>query len=263
MPVWQLKEKAEAMVINEPIDNAAIVSPLNKALEEIREVLTQIEETEPNKSFPSHFSNLMLLCEFDLSGNPKLGDVYFAFRFMSHAKKELNVFFLPSNQAHQTQQNNRIFLVHGHDVAWKERVARFITKLDYEIIILQETPNSGATIIEKFERESNVGFAIVLLTGDDLGEARIVLEARSGVANYSSLLKLRARQNVVLELGHFIGKLGRKHVCALTQNGIEIPSDIIGVGYITLDDGGAWKLDLAKELQAAGYPISSEKLFKL
>jgi predicted nucleotide-binding protein len=98
----------------------------------------------------------------------------------------------------------------------KESVARFLEKLDLRPIILHEQPNKGRTVIEKFEAHSDVGFAVVLLTPDDVG----------GLASSPDKLSRRARQNVILELGYFIGKLGRAKVCALYKEGVEIPSDI-------------------------------------
>lgn len=71
--------------------------------------------------------------------------------------------------------------------------------------------------------------------------------------------KKRARQNVILELGFFLGKLGRKRVCALYEEGVEIPSDYDGVIFVPLDKNGAWHLSLAKELKAAGLSIDLNK----
>jgi predicted nucleotide-binding protein len=56
---------------------------------------------------------------------------------------------------------------------------------------------------------------------------------------------------VILELGLFLGLLGRDRVCALYKSGVEIPSDYGGVLFIEADDRGAWKLDLLHELEAA------------
>jgi predicted nucleotide-binding protein len=70
----------------------------------------------------------------------------------------------------------------------------------------------------------------------------------------------RARQNVILELGYFIGRLGRDRVCALKSGELEVPSDFAGVVYQSLDSGGGWKLPLARELKAAGYSIDWERL---
>ena len=142
-----------------------------------------------------------------------------------------------------------VFVVHGHDEAAKEAVSRFIEKLGIKAIILHEQPNAGRTIIEKFEVYSNVGFAVVLLTPDDIGASRD--KATEG--------KPRARQNVILELGYFIAKLGRERVCALYKEEVELPSDIYGVLYIPIDTAGAWRLSLAKEMKHAGYPVDMNK----
>jgi predicted nucleotide-binding protein len=139
-----------------------------------------------------------------------------------------------------------IFLVHGHDDAVLHDAARFLERLQQEVVILRELPNKGRTIIEKFEDYSSVGFAVVLLTADDLG---------GPVAVPFDQQKQRARQNVILELGYFLGKLGRNRVCALYRPGVEIPSDYTGVLYVALDDAGAWRFALAKELKAAGFQV--------
>ena len=118
-------------------------------------------------------------------------------------------------------------------------------------MILSDKSSRGKTIIEKFEAHSDVGLALALLTPDDSGAAR-------GDVNDGS--RFRARQNVIFELGFFIGKLGRARVCALTKGDLEIPSDYSGVVYITLDDDGGWKLTLLKELRAAGFSIDANAL---
>lgn len=98
-----------------------------------------------------------------------------------------------------------VFVVHGHDEGARESVARLVERLGLGAIILHEQSNAGRTIIEKFEASSEVGFAVVLLTPDDVGYPR----DKSDQAAY------RARQNVIFELGYFMGKLGRKRVAAL------------------------------------------------
>lgn len=140
-----------------------------------------------------------------------------------------------------------VFVVHGRDDAAKESVARFIERLGLHPIILHEQANEGRTIIEKFERHSSVGFAVALLTPDDVG----------AFADDSANLRPRARQNVVLELGYFMGRLGRNRVCTLLKGGVEPPSDISGIVYTPLDVGGAWKLALVRELKSAGYDIDA------
>jgi predicted nucleotide-binding protein len=142
-----------------------------------------------------------------------------------------------------------IFIVHGHNTAVQQSVARTIEKLGLNPIILHEKPNEGKTIIEKFETHSNVGFAIILLTDDDEGKAKTEID-----------LKKRARQNVVLELGYFIGKLSRSKVLPLYSDGVELPSDIHGLLYTPLDKAENWKFAIVRELKAAGYSVDANKL---
>jgi predicted nucleotide-binding protein len=150
----------------------------------------------------------------------------------------------------QAMTSNKIFLVHGHDELALQETARFMEKLDQHVVVLREQPNQGHTIIEKFENHADVAFAVVLLTGDDRG---------GPVATSYDEQKLRARQNVIFELGYFIGRLGRKRVCALYRTGVEIPSDYSGVLYQEFDEKGAWRLALARELKAAGLPVDMNK----
>lgn len=148
------------------------------------------------------------------------------------------------NQAAST----KVFIVHGHSETARETVARFVQQMGFEPVILHRQHNGGRTIIEKIEHHGDVGFAIVLLTPDDVG----------GVSEAE--LAPRARQNVILELGYFIGRLGRHKVCALKSGELEIPSDYHGVVYQVLDAAGGWKLSLARELEGAGYEIDWRRL---
>lgn len=146
---------------------------------------------------------------------------------------------------------NKVFIVHGHDGAAKQEVARVLEKADFHAIILHEQPSGGQTIIEKIEANTDVAFAVVLYTPCDLGRAREQeVEDERG----------RARQNVVFEHGYLIGKLGRSHVCALVKDGVETPGDISGVVYVPMDEKGAWKFELAKEMRAVGLNIDTNKL---
>ena len=144
-----------------------------------------------------------------------------------------------------------VFIVHGHDETAKFAVARFVERLDLDAIILDEQPSESLTIIEKFERyATDADFAIVLMTPDDVG-APIQQENK---------LKLRARQNVIFELGYFFHALGRKGVCALYKEGVELPSDIYGVVYVLMDEFDAWQLTLAREMRQAGLSFDANKL---
>jgi predicted nucleotide-binding protein len=145
---------------------------------------------------------------------------------------------------------HKVFVVHGHDEGALQTMARFLERVEIEPIVLQEQPDQGFTIIEKFETYAKqVGFAVILLTPDDLG----------GSASASSQAA-RARQNVIFELGYFVGKLGRGRACLLRKGEVEIPSDLYGVIYTEMDAGKGWKLKLAKELKAAEIPFNQAKV---
>lgn len=147
--------------------------------------------------------------------------------------------------------SNRVFIVHGHDAEARETVARFLGNAGFEPMILHEQASRGRTVIEKVEANSDVGFAVVLLTADDLGRAKGDQE-----------LEPRARQNVLLELGYFIAKLGRERVCALKRGNVVIPSDFAGVVWTDWDEAGAWKSALGKELQAAGHQVDWNSIMR-
>jgi predicted nucleotide-binding protein len=149
-----------------------------------------------------------------------------------------------------TPPSRKVFVVHGHDEGLREAAARLLSRLDLNPIILQEQPVQGRTIIESIAAHSDVAFAVVLLTPDDVG---------AGIKD-SDNLKKRARQNVILELGYFVGKLGRGHACALVKGDVELPSDWHGVLYVPVDEGGGWRYRLAQELRAAGLDVDLNKI---
>lgn len=155
----------------------------------------------------------------------------------------------PVVRGNQEVTTDDVFVVHGRDEGAKEMVARFLERLGLQPIILAEQPSQGLTIIEKFERHANVAFAVILLTPDDTGSLR----------DEGATPNPRPRQNVVFELGFFIGRLGRDRVCALTKGDVEIPSDYSGVLYIPYDDYGGWQARLIGELQAAGFTVDANR----
>jgi predicted nucleotide-binding protein len=144
----------------------------------------------------------------------------------------------------------KVFIVHGHNSGIKDSVARVLQTLGLKPIILHEQPNGGRTVFEKFSAYADVSFAVVLMTADDVGKAK----AEPGD------VKPRARQNVILELGYFLCRLGPSKVCALYESGVEIPSDYQGVLFTELDANGHWRYDLVKELRAAGFDVDANRL---
>lgn len=148
------------------------------------------------------------------------------------------------------EASKRVFIVHGRDIGAKDSVARFVQDLKLEPISLAEQTSQGKTVIEKIEEFDDVGYAIILLTPDDMGYLKDTPEE----------VKSRARQNVVLELGYFMGKLSRNRICALSKGDVEIPSDYRGVLGVTMDSRGAWKVELAREMKSAGLEIDLNNL---
>lgn len=147
-----------------------------------------------------------------------------------------------------------IFIVHGRSDTPRLEVELLIHRATHLApVVLSAQPNQGATIIEKLEAHLNASkssFAVVLMTGDDVGR----------LDDEREVDRPRARQNVVLELGFAMGVLGRRRVAILHEDGIELPSDIIGVAYYPLDHAGAWKASLLGELRAAGLKVDPEVL---
>lgn len=148
--------------------------------------------------------------------------------------------------------SNKVFIVHGHDDAAKQEIARTLEKAGFDAIILHEQPDAGRTIIEKFEDYADVSFAVILYTECDVGRAK---------EDSVDSEKYRARQNVVFEHGYFIGKLGRDHVCAFVKGDVETPGDIGGVIYVPMDKAGAWKAKLAQNMKYVGLPADMDKFF--
>ena len=142
---------------------------------------------------------------------------------------------------------NKVFVVHGHDESMLHQVMRLLGDLGLEGVVLREQASKGKAIFEKLEYYSNVNFAVVLMTADDIGSSN----EEASKSKYNP----RARQNVIMELGFFVGKLDRANVCVLKETGVEEPSDILGIVYVPIDPAAAWRLTLGKELREAGFKI--------
>ena len=155
------------------------------------------------------------------------------------------------NTSKAPMDKSKVFIVHGHDEAAQQAVARFVEKIGLEAIILHEQASSGKTIIEKIEEYTNVGFGIVLYTPCDVGALQ---------GQEKDDLKPRARQNVVFEHGYLIGKIGRENVCALVKGNIETPNDISGVVYIKMEGEKEWKYKVADEMKESGYNVDLTKI---
>ena len=134
-----------------------------------------------------------------------------------------------------SETGNSVFIVHGRDDELRTAVRDYIENMGLDPIVLMDEVNEGRVLYEKFIESSNkAGYAIVLMTPDDLG----------GLKNQE--LCPRARQNVIFEYGYFVGKLGRKNVCVIMDSSVECPTDLSGIVRIDSTD---WKPSLRRELK--------------
>jgi predicted nucleotide-binding protein len=151
--------------------------------------------------------------------------------------------------------SKKIFIVHGHDEAILNAVLAYVHRLELEPIVLKDQASQGKTIIEKIEHHSDVGFAIVLLSADDVGRSN----KESAEAD-----KPRARQNAVLELGYFMGLLGRRNVCVIVNADMneqtEYPTDIAGVIRIPYRPSGDWQVQLLREFRGADLQFNQDRI---
>lgn len=149
--------------------------------------------------------------------------------------------------------NKKVFVVYGHDDIARTQLEAMLRRWDLDPIILDQQASSGQTIIEKLEEYgADVGYAIILATPDDEGKAKT-----------EEVYKSRVRQNVVLELGMFLAKLGREKVAILLKEdaNFEKPSDIQGLIYIPFQNKvDEVAISLIRELSRQGYSIDASRI---
>lgn len=145
----------------------------------------------------------------------------------------------------------KVFIVHGHGQDGKERrqLETILKNWNCQPIFVDQQANQGRFIAEKVgQNMAGVQAGIVLATPDDVG-GKVTLGSQQK-------LSCRARQNVVLELGWLLGKLGPSKMILLLRNHpnypIEIPSDIHGMVYVPFVDD---VLEVGQELARELYPM--------
>lgn len=151
------------------------------------------------------------------------------------------------------QADGKVFIVHGHDNELKTELEVFLRGIGLEPVVLHRQPDEGRTILEKFEHHSNVGYAFVLLTPDEIA----FLVSQLDLPDTERKLEHRARPNVIFEFGYFVGRLGRSRVCCIYRGEVTLPSDINGLVYKQVGESiDSIGFSLVKELRVAGYAIS-------
>ena len=159
---------------------------------------------------------------------------------------------LPTGKAAAPVKQTNVFVVYGHDSQARTQLEAMLRRWGLNPILLDQLPSEGQTVIEKLEAASSTAdFAVVLATPDDEGH-------RAGHADENAF---RARQNVVLELGMLLSKLGRSDSPeGRSQNGKALGhsrADLYSVQGRRFRDAG---VNLAKEMNAKGFHIDLSKL---
>jgi predicted nucleotide-binding protein len=149
-----------------------------------------------------------------------------------------------------------LFIVYGHDDASRDQLELALNKMNIKHFILAKEGGEGLTIIELLEQKvgqkGNAHAGIVLLTPDDKGYA---------IRDGEDAIKERARQNVILEMGMLISKLGRKNTIILVKGKIERPSDTDGIIYIQFQNNIKEVIaPLVARLEKSGFKIDHTKL---
>ena len=159
--------------------------------------------------------------------------------------------------------SKKVFIVHGKDRKSLSELKTILKKLGLAPIVLHEQPSGSRTIVEKLEKYSDVGYAFVILTPDDVFIPTVLgheIDKKKGTIKdlhfLTGQLIRRARQNVVLEFGYFMNLLGRDRVCCLYKGDVELPSDMHGIVYIPFKESvNECRDKIIKELRAVGYEI--------
>jgi predicted nucleotide-binding protein len=152
--------------------------------------------------------------------------------------------------------SRRIIVVSGADSEMKQALTGALTRLSLMPLVMREEPSQGKKIVENYSRDySDVAFAVVLLSPDDFAY---------GKNETATKRKLRPRQDVVLELGFLVGKLGKGNVLAffIESPNFETPTDFEGIKFTPFDDRDSWKLALIRELRDCGYNIDADRILK-
>ncbi len=149
--------------------------------------------------------------------------------------------------------SNKVFVVHGHDDASKSALEVFLGEIGLEPIVLHRQADQGQTIIEKFEKHADVGYAFILLTPDEV----TYLRKEESIDDKDRKKELRARPNVIFEFGYFVGRLGRSRVCCLHTGDVALPTDVSGMLYKSYSNSvEEAAYGIIKDLKAAGYKLA-------
>lgn len=241
-------EQGEPIILNgktiQPSDIDRI--RISKSKESSDQLIQRIKAEDRNSSFITlggpNYDWRAASRASDITDELILGPIGYKKSKPSAKKKESNV----------SKSTNKVFVVHGHDSELKNDIDIFLRDIGLEPIILHRQADEGLTIIEKFEKHSDVAYAFILLTADDIGMTVTEYEKSQKEKN----VEFRARQNVIFEFGYFAAKLGRRNVCCIYKEGVTLPNDISGLLYKKVGDTiDSVAYEIIKDLKAIGLKI--------
>jgi len=221
---------------------SSIINPTNIAIEyyiKLKEACMVYDRQKPSFGFSP---NKNLIFNYASTFLKEIEDIKFGRNKTLSSPQSINKKIL-----------KKVFIIHGKEVSLADELHRILNEHEIGSVILQNQPNDGRTVLEKLEEEgfNKTDYAIAIVTPDDIGGL-----------NGTGIVKSRARQNVILEIGAFIMK-DRNKICILKKGEIEIPSDISGIAYHRFNN----KIEevsrsVLKELAKAGFEISFQAFQK-
>jgi len=146
-------------------------------------------------------------------------------------------------------KERKVLILHGRDEEKMAMIGDFLKKLDLEPFLPEDAVGEGVGLLEKYKQYEDAVFAITLLTADDMGYPQEEPDEP----------KPRPAQNVIFELGFLMGRLEPNLVCALYEEGLDLPSEFKGSVLIPYDEGGMWKLLVARALKMATVDVDLNK----
>lgn len=254
------------MKVNSPPSFAELKHEYEKWNSFNRELLKRIFTNEDFAGEYSRASGIVILGGRELSLGEKISELY---RNIEDRARRLDSIIerlelipiqqgiegeLPTGNAASSNgaRSKKVFVVHGRDEIAKTCLEVILHEIGLEPVVLHRQADLGQTVIEKFERHSDVGYVFILLTPDEVA----YLRDEDVKPDSERRKEFRARANVIFEFGYFVGKLGRSRVCCLYTGGVSLPSDVAGMIYKKYENSvEEVAYSITKDLRASGYSV--------
>jgi predicted nucleotide-binding protein len=219
-------------------------------LDELKGAVQQIaragEWTGDEKKYEFRSKRGEILCWW-----PRTGSVSIQGQLQEQFKTDLARALGAAEQFQLSQkEQRRIFIVHGSDSEALDQLQLVLYKLGLQPLVQKDVDGKGMSLLEALMTNirSESDFAIVMLTPDDYGYRKDQSETDR---------QPRARQDVILEAGMALARLGPDKVALIKKGALELPSDLEGI--IRLEYNAHVKeiaAKIAQRLTGAGIPVS-------